>query len=100
MSYSFHPEAEAEFIRAIEYYEEKEVGLGHDFAVEVYSTIERSVAFPEAWPVIEQDIRRSLVRRFPYGILYLEQEKEIYILAVMHLHRDPEYWKHRTQEMG
>ena len=58
MSYSFHPEAEAEFIRAIEYYEEKEVGLGHDFAVEVYSTIERSVAFPEAWPVIEQDIRR------------------------------------------
>lgn len=38
MNYSFHPEAEIEFIEAIEYYEEKESGLGYDFAVEVYST--------------------------------------------------------------
>ncbi len=68
MNYSFHPEAEVEFTEAIEYYEEKESGLGYDFAVEVYSTIERTMAFPKAWPVIEEDIRRSLIRRFPYGI--------------------------------
>ena len=73
MNYSFHPEAEVEFAEAIEYYEEKESGLGYDFAVEVYSTIERTMAFPKAWPVIEEDIRRSLIRRFPYEILYSEE---------------------------
>lgn len=95
MNYSFHPDAEVEFTEAIEYYEEKESGLGYDFAVEVYSTIERTMAFPKAWPVIEEDIRRSLIRRFPYGILYSEEKEGIYIMAVMHLHRNPEYWKHR-----
>ncbi|MCF6149634.1 MAG: type II toxin-antitoxin system RelE/ParE family toxin [Candidatus Kuenenia sp.] len=95
MNYSFHPEAETEFLEAIKYYEEKESGLGYDFAVEVYSAIERTIAFPEAWPVIEDDIRRSLVRRFPYGILYSAEKELVYIVAVMHLHREPKYWKHR-----
>ena len=95
MRYVFHPEAETEFVKAVEYYEEREEGLGHDFAVEVYSTIERILAHPKAWPVIEEDIRRSLVRRFPYGILYAEEGDEIFVVAVMHLHREPDYWKHR-----
>ena len=95
MKFSFHPEAETEFAQAIEYYEEKEEGLGYDFAVEVYITIERILAYPKAWPILEGEIRRSLVKRFPYGILYAEEDKEIFIVAEMHLHRDPEYWKHR-----
>jgi len=93
---SFHPEAEEEFKAAIEYYEEKGVGLGYDFAIEVYETIKRSTAFPKAWPIIEADIRRSLVRRFPFGVLYSEYHQEIHIVAVMNLHREPDYWKHRT----
>jgi plasmid stabilization system protein ParE len=97
VKYSFHPEAEAEFVQAIEYYEECEAGLGYDFAVEVYSAIERTMAYPKAWPIIEEDIRRSLVRRFPYGILYAEEDEELFIVAVMHLHRDPDYWKHRIK---
>jgi hypothetical protein len=71
--------------------------LGYDFAVEVYSAIERTMAYPKAWPIIEEDIRRSLVRRFPYGILYAEEDEELFIVAVMHLHRDPDYWKHRSK---
>lgn len=95
MNYRFHPEAEAEFVEAIEYYEENRPGLGLDFAAEVHLAIEQVVAFPRAWPVIESDVRRSLVRRFPYGILYSVEEEGIYILAVMHLHRNPEYWTSR-----
>ena len=95
MKYSFHPEAEFEFVQAIEYYEEREEGLGQDFAVEVYSAIERAVSYPKVWPILKEDVRRSLVRRFPYGILYAEQDKEIYIVAVMHLRRNPDYWKNR-----
>jgi len=95
MSFSFHPEAEIEFNKSIDYYEEIGSGLGYDFALEVYSTIKRSVEFPDAWTVFEGEIRRSLVKRFPYGILYSKEQKGIFIVAVMNLHRQPEYWKHR-----
>ncbi len=76
MKYSFHPEAEFEFVQAIEYYEEREEGLGQDFAVEVYSAIERAVSYPKAWPILKEDVRRYLVRRFPYGILMLSKTKK------------------------
>jgi len=47
MNISFHPEATAEFETAIAYYEEKEVGLGYDFATEIYAAIKRCAAFPK-----------------------------------------------------
>ena len=50
MTFAFHPEAEAEFNKAIDYYEETEPGLGFDFAIEVHSAIQRSVAFPKHGP--------------------------------------------------
>jgi hypothetical protein len=96
MRYLFHPEAEAEFVYAIEYYEKCEIGLGHDFAVEIYSAIKRAVSYPKAWPFIENEVKRILVRRFPYGVLYSEEAGgELFIVAVMHLHRNPDYWKKR-----
>ena len=95
MNFSFHPEAEIEFNKSIDYYEEIGSGLGYDFALEVYSTIKRAVEFPDAWTVFEGEIRRSLVKRFPYGILYSKEQKGIFIVAVMNLYRQPEYWKHR-----
>ncbi|MFW5751753.1 MAG: hypothetical protein ACOCW8_00290 [bacterium] len=79
MSFVFHPDAEDELGRAIE----------------VYSAIQRAVAHPKAWSSLEGEIRRVLIRRFPYGVLYTEKKDGLFILAVMHLHRDPEYWKTR-----
>ena len=96
MNFSFHPEAEKELFEAIDHYEEVESGLGHDFAMEVLSAIGRAVDFPKAWPALEGEIRRSLVRRFPYGVLYSEEDDGILIVAVMHLSREPGYWKHRV----
>ena len=69
-SYSFHPDAVTEFNHAIEYYEGCLEGLGFDFASEVHGTIDRILAHPEAWTEIENGVRRCLVPRFPYGILY------------------------------
>lgn len=96
MSYAFHPEAEAELTEAIEWYETREPGLGLDFATEVHAAIERALAFPLAWQVMEGDIRRALVHRFPYGVLYTQEHNGMLVLAVMHLHRHPEYWKNRV----
>jgi len=95
MNFFFHPEAEKEFIDAINYYEGIEAGLGYDFAGEVLLCIQRILEYPQAWTGIDDQIRRSLVNRFPFGVLYSIEENEIYILAVMHLHREPGYWKSR-----
>jgi hypothetical protein len=62
----------------------------------VHSTIENIISFPKAWTILEDDIRRCQIRRFPYGIIYSQHGEVIFILAVMHLHRDPEYWKDRV----
>ena len=70
MTFSFHPEAGAEFLEAIDYYEDRERGLGYDFSIGVRATIQNIVAYPTAWPVIEEDIRRGLVNRFPCGVVY------------------------------
>jgi len=56
MNYRFHPEAEAEFREAIQYYEENKQGLGFDFALEVHSAIEQTLGFPNVWPVFDPKV--------------------------------------------
>jgi hypothetical protein len=60
MTFSFHPEAEKEFNQAIDYYEECQVNLGLDFVDEVYNTIQRIMAFPEAWQPLDNDIKQAI----------------------------------------
>lgn len=95
MKYAFHPEAKAELFAAIDYYEERQPGLGSDFSLEVLSTIENIISFPRAWPLLTDELRRCQLRRFPYGLIYSQHEDTIFVLAVMHLHRDPGYWQNR-----
>ncbi|MEA2103694.1 MAG: type II toxin-antitoxin system RelE/ParE family toxin [Candidatus Cloacimonadota bacterium] len=95
MNFSFHPEAEEEFYKAIDYYEMCENGLGYDFSIEIYCTIQSIIEYPNAWSILEDNIHRCLTNRFPYGILYSIETNEILILAVMNLHRGPNYWKER-----
>lgn len=95
MTFSFHPEAEEEFFSAIEYYEKCEPGLGRKFSVEVMTAIGNAVDFPLAWSAIDEEVRRCLTHRFPYGILYSIEEDSILVLAVMHLRREPAYWRSR-----
>lgn len=97
MKFSFHPEADAEFIAAVAYYEDCEIGLGLDHSREVYATIHNALDYPTLWPKVEDEVCRCLVHRFPYGVLYSIEPQDIFILAVMHLHRDPDYWKHRLK---
>ena len=52
---------------------------------------------PERWPVVEADVRRRIIRRFPYSLLYRIDPGEIVILAVMHQKRHPSYWLPRRQ---
>lgn len=97
MTFSFHPEAESELEDAASWYEERQAGLGLDFLAEAHAAIQRIVRHPVAWPVLEGDVRRALVHRFPYGVLYGLLNGEVFVLAVMHLHRRPGYWQDRMR---
>jgi len=70
MKFSFHPEADDEFIASVAYYEDCETGLGLDLSREVYATIHNALVYPTLWPEVADEIRRCLVHRFPYGVLY------------------------------
>jgi hypothetical protein len=95
MDFEFHPEAEGEFLDAINYYENCATGLGYDFSLEVYSAVALVLAHPTAWTVLEEGIRRCLINRFPFALLYGVEGQMLRIFAVMDLRRDPDYWKSR-----
>jgi toxin ParE1/3/4 len=95
MTYTYHPEARDEYLEAARFYERRSAGLGIAFTLEVEAAIGRIVEAPRRWPVFEQDVRRCLTHRFPYGILYSIEGDSILILAVMHCSRRPGYWKQR-----
>ena len=90
------PEAEEEIEQAYRWYEEQREGLGADFLLCVEEGIEKIQRDPQAYPLVHRNIRRILIRRFPYGIFYRTLHDLIIILAVFHGHRDPKQWKSRN----
>ena len=94
-SVEFHPEAEDEFISAARFYEDQTTGLGLDFIRTVQSSYERLLEFPRSGMPFGRRLRRVLVPKFPYGLLYRVEPDRIYIVAVTHLRRRPGYWRHR-----
>lgn len=90
-------EAEQEMIEAAIYYESKSSGLGVDYLEEVERAVKAISDSPNTWPVIAGELRRRLVRRFPFGILYRIDPEEIVVIAVAHLRRKPGYWKERIK---
>ncbi len=92
----FHPEAEREFVQAALWYEEQQQGLGQRFLNCVQDALNRLVISPELYPLVDGDVRRCLTKTFPFGILFRAGREQIAVLAVMHLHREPGYWKPRV----
>src|SRR5262249_7084244 len=80
-----------------DYYEEKRIGLGDEFAQEVYSAINRILAHPNAWTRLSSRTRRCRTKRFHYGVVYQIRTEGILIVAVMHLSRKPGYWENRLK---
>jgi plasmid stabilization system protein ParE len=87
--------AELEMLDAARYYELQAPGLGDDFLNKIDSAVQDIGRHPERWPIIQSNIRRRLVHRFPYALLYRVDPEEVVIQATMHLHRHPEYWINR-----
>jgi toxin ParE2 len=91
------PAAQAEIEEAAEWYEVARRGLAAEFLREVDAGLQRVTESPNAWHPLSKRLRRYRLNRFPYGILYQARKTEILVIAVAHLHRRPEYWRHRLK---
>lgn len=96
----FHPEAREELLRAVDWYDDRRLGLGGDFAQRVQEQVRLIEAFPHIGALVPLPQRRGAVRRlrvarFPYAIVYVIRDETIFILAVAHGSRRPDYWRSR-----
>jgi plasmid stabilization system protein ParE len=84
-------------IEAQDWYENEVHGLGRRFRVAVEAVIERMSANPRQFPVIYKDVRRALLRRFPYALMFvIEADETLMVIACFHGSRDPLHWQKRT----
>ncbi|HIJ94791.1 MAG TPA: type II toxin-antitoxin system RelE/ParE family toxin [Desulfuromonadales bacterium] len=67
------------------------LGLDADFLTKIEIALQDISEAPERWPVVRNNIRRQLIQRFPYSLLYRIDPDEINVLAVMHQKRHPSY---------
>ena len=97
MTIWFHPEAEAEHLETVVYYETRRAGLGAHYLAAFEQALETVRANSHRYRIIhEPDIRRAPVARFPLSVIYRETSERIEILAVAHHKRRPAYWIARS----
>jgi len=92
----FRPAARQDLLDACAWYEKRRSGLGSRFEVAVERTLEAISTSPERFPTVHHDVRRALVRPFPFGVFYRIRGEAIHVLAVMHGRRDPARWRLRA----
>ena len=89
------PEAQTDIREAARWYEDREPGLGRRFLREVRASLERIADNRLTFPIIEQDVRRALLHKFPYSIYFVSDRDAVSVIALLHQHRRPGGWKSR-----
>jgi plasmid stabilization system protein ParE len=92
------PAAEADVAEAALWYEAQSIGLGAEFLRAVDICFEEIRRSPERFPEIRRNIRRALLRRFPYAVLFVATSTGIRVIACMHVKRDPRRWHRRVDD--
>jgi hypothetical protein len=92
---SFHEDASAEYEAAFEWYFLRSEFVASRFAEEMNGAIATISEAPQRWPEVIKDIRKFLLRRFPFAVFYREIPSGIQVLAVARGYRKPGYWKKR-----
>ena len=90
------PEARAEFDDGYDYYESQRAGLGERLAGAVQVVLLRIGVTPRLHQVVFGDVRRSIVRGFPYCVYYREEPPYVRVLSIFHTSRDPSVWQSRA----
>jgi plasmid stabilization system protein ParE len=77
------------------WYSDQQPALDEAFLTAVREAARRAAESPQLYARVHRDLRRVLVHRFPYALLFRERATEIVVLACYHLHRDPSVWQSR-----
>lgn len=93
---SVNPQAEDETQKAARWYENESQGLGVAFLELAEQTLTAISENPLRFPLVYRDVRRALLKRFPYGVFFRVRANQIRVLAIMHLSRDTSRWQRRT----
>ncbi len=91
----YHQGAIADVKNAVSWYGKRSPKAALDFIEELHRAAETIRRAPERWPLGRNNTGRFLLWRFPFSIIYSEQESAITIWAVAHDSRRPEYWERR-----
>ena len=89
------PEAESDLADAYDWYQRQREGLGHEYLLCVEAALEAISRSPLQYATVHGEVRRALVRRFPYGVFYLIEGTTVVVTAVFHCRRDPSGWRDR-----
>ena len=92
----FLPDAKDEFDKAADWYEQQRTGLGGRFVAAVRAVLQRISANPKLHGVVYLDVRKAIVQRFPFIVLYREDQGEILVVSVFHTSRNPAVWQGRV----
>lgn len=91
----FRVEARADISEAARRYDRERPELGERFLGELGEFLDRIAASPTRFPLVEEDVRRCALGRFPYGIYFSIEESGVVVMAVLHRRRNPDIWKRR-----
>lgn len=98
MKVRFLKPAQSEVDDAVSWYDSQSRSLGTHFLYDLDRAVRRIVAYPLSSAKMGEDLRRCLLSRFPYGIIYGIDSDTVIVIAVAHLHREPRYWIDRLLE--
>ncbi len=91
----FKAEATQDILEAVRWYEDRRAGLGRQLALSFQRVFDQIQRMPELHRVVHGNVRRAVLRDYPYCVYYRIDPGEVVILAVMHSKRDPQLWKSR-----
>ncbi len=87
------PEAESDVEEVYAWYEKRREGLGRDFVKELEKLFASIQESPRMYPRDHRELRRALLKRFPYAVFYTLRSDEVVVSAVFHQSRDPRRWR-------
>jgi len=92
----FTQAARRELIEAQDWYEGEATGLGRRFRQVIDALIERMSDNPRQFPTVFKNVRRALLRRFPYSLFFIVEDDALIVIACFNASRDPSHWQNRT----
>ncbi|QDG50970.1 type II toxin-antitoxin system RelE/ParE family toxin [Persicimonas caeni] len=97
LTVKFDPRASRDLEAAVEWYDVHGDDLGDRFIDGLEELLDRLTSHPSLHAPVEGDVRRALIRQFPYAVYYLPKPNTIRVLAILHTSRRPDYWQSRDK---